>query len=68
MTDGLQMKYFVLKPKGDCPYAAASRKALKAYADAIKAENIQLCHDLHMWEIKERGAVNREKIDARHSV
>lgn len=56
---GLEMKYFVLKPKGDNPYAKASRAALKAYADSIQEENAQLCHDLHLWEIDEQGEVNK---------
>jgi hypothetical protein len=30
--NGLLMKYFVLKPAGDDRYAAASRKAMRAYA------------------------------------
>ena len=59
---GLEMKYFVLKPKGNSPYAKASRIALKAYADAINDENPKLTHDLHMWAIEEQAAVNREII------
>jgi len=58
------MKYFVVKPKGDNPYAKASRVAIKAYAKSIEDENPQLCHDLCMWEIEEQGNVNRQKIDA----
>lgn len=30
--DGLMMKYFVLKPRGNDAYAAASRAAMHAYA------------------------------------
>ena len=60
---GLEMKYFVLKPKGDSQYSKASRTALKAYADAISDENPKLAHDLHMWAIDEQGAVNRETIN-----
>ena len=60
----LEMKYFVLKPRGvfDDPYAKASRVALKAYALAIKAENPKLAHDLYMWEIEEQGVANREHL------
>lgn len=50
---GLEMKYFVLKPKGDSPYATASRKAMAAYADAIDRENPQLATDLMVWITEE---------------
>ena len=46
---GLQIKYFVLKPSGDNPYSEASRKAIRAYAQAIQKENPQLCEDLRKW-------------------
>jgi hypothetical protein len=52
--NGLEMKYFVLKPKGDDPYAAASRKAMEAYADAIKRENPRLARALISWVECER--------------
>ena len=47
--EGLQMKYFVLKPKGDDEYAKASRKAIWAYAQAIASTNRQLAIDLREW-------------------
>ena len=62
--NGLEMKYFVLKPKGDSPYAAASRAAMKAYDKSIEDENSKLCYDLHSWVIKEQGAVNEERLRA----
>ena len=57
---GLQMKYFVLKPKGDFedPYANASRAALKAYAHEIRKTNPELYNDLEKWRINEQGAAN----------
>ena len=36
---GLEMKYFVLKPRGNDRYAAASRAAMRRYADVIVGEN-----------------------------
>lgn len=65
--NGLKMKYFVLKPKGgfNDAYAKASRAAIKAYADAVLAENPNLSHDLHMWVIEEQGAANREDLERR---
>jgi hypothetical protein len=53
MSDGLQMKYFVLKPKGNDPYHAASRAAMVAYAEAIRSTNLELCDDLLKWVIRE---------------
>ena len=49
--DGLQMKYFVLKPesKDDNDYAFASRMAMRAYAANIKHKNPQLAKGLHNW-------------------
>lgn len=64
MSDGLQTKYFVLKPAGDDDYAVASRAALKAYAKSIDCTNAILAHELYMWEIKEQGNTNRRHVDA----
>ena len=67
MSDGLQMKYFVLKPRGafEDPYAKASRAAMKAYADIIEGENNKLCYDLHQWVIKEQGKANEAHLLAK---
>jgi hypothetical protein len=46
---GLQLKYFVLKPRGESAYARASRIAMRAYAEAIQAHNSSLARDLKMW-------------------
>ena len=54
--NGLQMKYFVLKPKGDDEYARASRLAMSAYADAIEQENAELAAELNAWTEKEAAA------------
>ena len=47
--DGLMLKYFVLKPKGDTVYAQASRMAMRAYAKHIRFDNPQLSSDLYNW-------------------
>lgn len=56
---GLELKYFVLKPKskmtGD-PYAIASRQAIRTYADSIESENSELAFDLRRWANKEDKA------------
>jgi hypothetical protein len=49
MMSGLQMKYFVLKPKGDDIYSVASRKAMRAYALAVSLDNPELCDELRNW-------------------
>lgn len=50
--DGLQMKYFVLKPRSKQPgdvYAEASRKAMRAYANHIQGINPAFAEDLRRW-------------------
>lgn len=47
--NGLTMKYFVLKPRGEDIYAAASRKAMRAYARLIQNENPELARELIEW-------------------
>lgn len=54
------MKYFMLKPRGKSKndlYAAASRKAMRAYANHIQTENINLAEALRSWAKKESEAV-----------
>ena len=46
---GLDLKYFVLKPKGDNEYAEASRAAMLAYANSIEKTNSKLANDLVGW-------------------
>ena len=46
---GLSMKYFVLNPRKDTPYGAASRAAIDAYAQAIGHTNARLSLDLQDW-------------------
>ncbi|MCZ6775846.1 MAG: hypothetical protein O7D34_05260 [Ignavibacteria bacterium] len=45
----LEMKYFVLKPRGNNVHAAASRKAMRAYASHIEEEDSELGKDLRAW-------------------
>jgi hypothetical protein len=47
--EGLKTKYFVLNPEKRGPYGRASRKAMLAYADAIKKANPALSYDLQDW-------------------
>jgi hypothetical protein len=57
---GLEMKYFVLKPRGEDAYARASRRAMRAYADAIMEANPILCAQLRAWADEERFALEQE--------
>jgi hypothetical protein len=50
---GLEMRYFVLKPRGHGPYARASRAAMRRYADLITGENPELAADLRKWADRE---------------
>lgn len=58
---GLQMKYFVLKPKGDDLYACASRRAMRQYALTIRRANPQFAHDLLAWADAEWMATDNGK-------
>lgn len=56
---GLQMKYFVLKPKannGYDMYARASQNAMIAYSERIRTENPLLADQLLAWAEKEKCA------------
>lgn len=60
MTEGLMMKYFVLKPSGQDPYAKASRAAMRQYARLIREENPKLHDDLMAWADRETPALNED--------
>ena len=49
----LEMKYFVLKPKGDNAYAAAARDAMLSYACMIEDDDAQLADELRQWVASE---------------
>jgi hypothetical protein len=53
-VSGLEMKYFVLKPKGDDLYARASRAAMRQYAKLIQEDNATLANELREWADKEQ--------------
>ena len=49
---GIELKYFVLKPKaksGYDPFAQASQAAMYTYADRIEHYDKQLAKDLREW-------------------
>jgi hypothetical protein len=49
----LEMKYFVLKPKGPGPHAEASRIAMVAYASSIISTDKELAYSLNEWASRE---------------
>lgn len=50
---GLEMRYFVLKPRGTDLYAAAAREAIRVYACAISRDNPTFAKDLREWADEE---------------
>jgi hypothetical protein len=56
MSEGLLMKYFVLKPKGTSLHARASRRAMRSYAALIEQENQQFADELRAWADAEFSA------------
>lgn len=61
---GMKMKYFVLKPEGNNPYAKASRGAMHRYATLIETENPALADDLRDWITDETGEVGEAVLPA----
>lgn len=57
---GLEMRYFILKPKGDNVYAEASRQAMLAYAEYISHVNPDFACELASWAEDEQTAVDNE--------
>jgi hypothetical protein len=51
--DGLQLKYFILKPRGNSLHAIASRAAMRAYAECIVAVNPKFAREVEAWASKE---------------
>lgn len=50
---GLEMRYFILKPKGNKEHNRASRIAIRHYAKHIRNENPEFAHQLHKWADEE---------------
>jgi len=61
--NGLRMKYFVLNPtSSDHHHAAASRKAMLAYAKAIQHHDYDLAVDIERWVLASQRE-QREKVE-----
>lgn len=55
---GLEMRYFVLKPRGATPYAKASRAAMRQYAKLIMDTDQKLAKSLQEWALLEQERVS----------
>lgn len=51
--DGLMMKYFVLKPRGEDVFAKASRVAMRAYAKTIANDSPKFAAEVREWADRE---------------
>jgi len=56
-SEGLQLKYFVLKPRGNNIYAKASREAMLRYAEVIHNINPTFANDIKKWVKHEQDLV-----------
>ncbi|MBU2177605.1 MAG: hypothetical protein KJ556_21140 [Gammaproteobacteria bacterium] len=66
MEKGLEMKYFVLKPRSkdpDDPYAYASRQAMLRYSYIIRPFNALLADQLLVWVKKEAFGPTEKEAD-----
>ena len=57
-NNGLQLKYFILKPSLKDAYGKASLAALEAYEDAIGPTNRALAEDLRLWRARIQARVD----------
>lgn len=57
----LEMKYFVLKPRGASIFATASRRAMRAYAAVVQETDRDLADSLRDWADREQVAAENEK-------
>jgi len=54
VSDGLELRYFVLKPSGKGDHGKASRAALRAYAEVIANTDQRFANDLENWATEEQ--------------
>ena len=60
-TAGLEMKYFVVKPRGNNEFAKASRNAMRAYAASIRHHDPVFAGDLSEWVEREQALADKLK-------
>lgn len=59
--NGLELRYFILKPVGGKLHNIASRAALDTYAKVIRKENPALATDIEIWTESEQEKAFRSK-------
>lgn len=59
----LEMKYFVLKPRGTDIYAKASRRAMSHYASEIRETNPDFAEQIREWVAREALAALEADFD-----
>jgi len=59
MSNGLLMKYFVLKPASNDLFGSASRMAMLTYAEVIKEKNPEFAGDLIDWVQREQAIIDK---------
>lgn len=57
----MELKYFVLKPKGLDIHAMASRAALKTYAMILQAEDPKMALEMRNWANNEMEIANAQR-------
>jgi hypothetical protein len=53
----MELKYFVLKPRGKDVYAKSARLAMRVFAEGIKSVNSKLANELMEWCDEEQRRV-----------
>jgi hypothetical protein len=61
-------KYFVLEPKGNTPWANASRSAMRVFASEISESDPKLSNNLKQWAYEEERRVSAEPVTSGEDV
>lgn len=55
-------RYFTLSPKGNTPWANASRAAMRVFASEISESDPKLSNNLKQWAYEEERRMSAEKV------
>ena len=55
-------RYFVLEPKGNTPWANASRAAMRVFASEISESDSKLSNNLKQWAYEEERRLSAETV------
>jgi hypothetical protein len=59
----MELKYFVLKPKGRSDFARASRTAMRVLAAEIEQSNPKLATEVKQWAYEEERKAHVEEVN-----